>query len=111
MADPLTPPSVEKRTESRIPCSLKALYHPQGRPPLFTRWGTCIHNVSHGGLGLLLPLRLRRGTRLIVELPANEGHDSCTLEVETVRSHSANRTAAGGRMAACRWGLIIPSNC
>jgi len=88
MTDPLAPVplAAEKRTEARISCSLKALYHPQGRPALFTRWGTCIRNVSRGGLGLLLPLRLRHGTRLVVELPASGEHDSCTLEVATVRS-------------------------
>jgi len=88
MSDPFTtvPLSVEKRSETRIPCNFKALYHPRGQPALFTRWGTCIRNVSRGGLGLLLPLRLRRGSRLVVELPTTQEHDSCTLEVETVRS-------------------------
>ena len=88
MADSSTsvPHPAEKRSEIRIPCSLKALYHPRSEPALFTRWGTCICNVSKNGIGLVLPLRLKRRTRLVVELPAGNGHDSCTLEVETVRS-------------------------
>jgi hypothetical protein len=92
---------MDRRACARFGCDHKSICQPvAARGPNELQWSARVHDLSAGGVGLLLPRRFERGTVLAVELQTSTASPSRLL---LARVMHATARAGRGWLVGCAW--------
>ncbi len=84
---PSQPQSLELRVWERFPCILVTSCQPlAARGDGDVSWSARVHDISAGGLSLVLARRFERGTGLAIEIPETADRPADTLLVKVVHA-------------------------
>lgn len=85
--EPATGTAAERRAWVRFDCDLEASYEPAGAMKN-AGWPAKVHDLSAGGVGLLLKHRFKPGSWLTLELKRPDGTLQHTIRVRVVHVNS-----------------------